>query len=467
MYPSRSELNQIHKSVQFSLLAAPHFIPSSQSCDHLEPCECLLEFSCPLCPFSADQLDIVENHYESLHWSHLETIGKFTVLPCGVSHVTARQSVALLHNRTSQSYHFHCPLCLSILNTGGELQTHFQSSHLHASNADISSPILFLKKNTRNENFDAEFTCSKIRFNPDITLLEFPLALSIAEQQGGRSETRKPPTSYEGYCFLHDLSQVTSTEIIKTGCNRPALKLFKDCFFLICGADLAPSTISAIHSLGGTLTGSSYLESDEWKRITHILLANRIGPKSVRALKKTVSSIHPRAVGENKVEWVSSEWVRERVEKGSLTGPQRVFSPTLIERYFLAKETALRAEKRGKLRFKPDIPTISFQSDLSCLSETSSRRPSPPVLDTSSNESSLFKPTPEASPLLQASPLDESALRVIENSISQDIGKKKPISQAANIEPWSLRRSRRLSAVGGFPGKLQLLSNPQHAIKKE
>lgn len=352
MFPSREELSQLHKSIQFSRLFHPHYISSSPSCDHVvETCECALEFSCPLCMVSGDNLTLIENHYNQIHLAFKQELEgnnnqKYTVLPCGMNHFTARQSSVSCRS-TTNLYHYHCPCCTVLLSSDSELQLHFRSSHVSPSRKEIEEPLgMYGETYIFNEEDRGSGYCSKVKYNPKITIREFPVALSIVEQSGGRSETKKAPTSHESYCFLHELSPVTCSEIEITGCNRQPFKLFKDCCFLICGIDLPQVTISAIHSLGGTLTGSNYLESSEWNKVTHILLANRISLRSVRNLKRTVA----QAGREGSVYWVSTEWVRERVEKGSLMGLQYVYSPHLIEKYFQAKETALRIEKRRSMR---------------------------------------------------------------------------------------------------------------------
>lgn len=493
MYPSREELSQLHKSIQFSLLFHPHYIPSSPSCDHVvEACECDLEFSCPLCIVSGSNLTLIEDHYHQTHLACKEELDgnstKYTVLPCGLSHFTARQS-SVSCKTTTNLYHYHCPCCTLLLSSGSELQLHFRASHNTSSRHEIEEPRgMYGETYIFNEEVSGSGFCSKVKYNPKITLREFPVALSIVEQSGGRSETKKTSRSHESYCFLHELSPVTCCEMEITGCNRQPFKLFKDCCFLICGVDLPQVTISAIHSLGGTLTGSNYLESSEWNKVTHILLANRISLKSVRTLKRTVA----QAGREGSIHWVSTEWVRERVEKGSLLGLQNAFSPHLIEKYFQAKETASRIEKRRSMRCKPEIPSIiPFQVNRNLLfpsSDSSCRRPSPPVLETSSNDSLVFKATPEASPVITAAPIQyiqtENVTSYRESPIVQFVstipsppltaGRKrltafpqKNVTDVLHVDTLSpVRRSKRLSVMCG-PTKFSLVSHTQHSIKKE
>jgi hypothetical protein len=363
---------------------------------------------------------------------------------------------------------------------GFDLVNHFRSSHPTASHTEDSHSANCFSRNVKKISA-ADYGVSgkkfKITFCSEVPVLEFPLSLSIAEQSGGRSETRKAPRCFEQFSYLHDTMDVAMYDIEYTGCNREPLKLFKNCCFVICGIDVPQSMISAIFSLGGVVTGANYNESDEWSRITHVLLGNRIGPKAVRSLMKTLSFQHSEPPGS--IDWVSSEWVRESVEKGSLLGRQRIFSATLLDRYFQAKETAARMEKRRLLRCKPEIPCIPFQINASSLSETSSRRPSP-VLETSTNESLQFKATPEASPIIIA--LSSPSLCINkENSVSLMsspalspviqttspiptpivmLDRPKPVLENQSIEAVHLRRSRRLSTLGS-------LSNPQHTIKKD
>ena len=76
--------------------------------------------------------------------------------------------------------------------------------------------------------------------------------------------------------------------------------------------------------------------------------------------------------------WVSSEWVRDRVEHGTLFGTQTIFSPALIERFFTMRESANRSERRRTVRARPDIPILTVP-----IPEVPSRRPSPPVVESS------------------------------------------------------------------------------------
>jgi hypothetical protein len=246
--------------------------------------------------------------------------------------------------------------------------------------------------------------------------------------------------------------------------------LFKDCCFLVLGIDIAPHTIAAIHSLGGSITGANYLESGEWIRITHILLGDRIGHKPVKQLRRTIAA---SLISPDSLFWVGSDWVRDRVEKGSLIGTQKVFAPPLVERFFVVRETSLRTERRRTMRAKPEIGTILVES-------VSSRRPSP-VLEPVTETSFQFRSTPEASPVPfsvgavhnensiplmitpHESPVPQPLIPAVLPPMSNRL-RRQSLSKVPPSEATPLRRSKR-SAVIVSPGKFHLV--PHHSIKKD
>lgn len=502
MYPSRSELQQLGESVRFSIVQSPHYIRSSPNCDHLDPCECGLTFICPLCPFESDSLTLTEVHYDSTHWANRLGVGsKYVLFPCGLMHATARQSlVSRLANWGALGTHFHCPLCSTTGATKELILQHIAVTHpsLLSSPIDSQNPIIpsigvftenFIERRFGSDIGNMAGTGGELRFNPIVRMREFPLALSIVEQQGGRSETKKSPTSFDNYVSTHELSGMTQIDFEVIGCNRQTLKLFKDCCFLICGIDIAMHTISAIHSLGGRIHGAHYLNSEELLRTTHVLLGERLGPKPIKALRRTLAA---SPIPVDCIKWVGSDWVRERVEKGSLLGSQKVFSPSLIERFFTMKESSARSERRRTMRDKPEMG-VALLANSEQPQENVSRRPSP-VLEPV-EMSFQFRSTPEASPVpmgivipqnennipLLCTPLASPTPQAVAPLVLPPLpatsrprrtsvtSTKPPVAAAVvSSNPPSdatpLRRSKR-SAVIVSPGKFSHI--PHHPIKKD
>lgn len=450
----------------------PHHIPSVSSCSHEDACECVLEFSCPLCLCEATDLASIQEHYERVHWDAKIFIGKYVLFPCGLSHATARQSIAL-----PKYLHFHCPVCTSTALTADGLKQHVSSAHPAVAGAtavDVPSILSDACSGIRGCGDDVfgghlDTQASRLAWSDQVKVREFPLALSIVEQAGGRSETKKSPSSHENFISLHEMAAMTTVDIEPVGCNRKALRLFKDCCFLIVGIDVAPHTFTAIHSLGGCVTGANYAESGEWSKITHVLLGDRLGPKSVKQLRRMLGVMFPQS---DSLHWVSSEWVRDRVEHGTLFGTQTIFSPALIERFFTMRESANRSERRRTVRARPDIPILTVP-----IPEVPSRRPSPPVVE-SSETSFQFRSTPEASPFPSAAPLDmfsahkensnpspvvEAAFLVSEEPA---VKPRRTSITKSSIESSPLRRSKRASVMVSA-GKFSLFTATHHSIKKE
>ena len=500
MYPSRTELQQLGESVRFSLVQSPHHIRSSPTCDHLDPCECGLTFICPLCPFESDSLSLTEVHYDSTHWTNRLPVGsKYVLFPCGLMHATARQSlVSRLANGGLIGTHYHCPLCSTTGGTKELILQHIGVTHpsLLSASTELHSSIPSIAVFTESvvdRRFGTDIgntaVSGKLKFNPMVRVREFPLALSIVEQQGGRSETKKPPTSFDSYVSTHELAGMTQIDIEIIGCNRQTLKLFKDCCFLVCGIDVAPHTISAIHSLGGRVHGAHYLASEELLRTTHVLLGERVGPKPVKALRRTLAA---SPVPIDSIQWVGSDWVRERVERGSMLGLQKVFSPSLMERFFTMKEASARSERRRTMRNKADMG-VELLTTSEQPTDHVSRRPSP-VLEPV-EMSFQFRSTPEASPVptgivipqnennipLLSTPLASPSPQAVAPVVlpplpatnrprRTSLTSTKPPVAAAVVsshpppDATPLRRSKR-SAVIVSPGKFSHI--PHHPIKKD
>lgn len=500
-YPTRHELVQLPVSVRVNVVSAPHYIPSAPTCEHHEACECPLEFSCPLCPFESLDRSLAENHYMEVHWSNRVEIGRFTLFPCGESHATARQSVSSVN----RAVHFHCPAC-PVSASLDQIRDHIVLRHEHlmhdVGNSCYSGGDAIIDLRVPPIVFNPSDAPSTIVFHPFVRVREFPLALSIAEQAGGRSETKKPKNIFDLYAFVYEMCSVACLDDESVGCNQPPMRLFKGLCFVICGVDVPASTISAIQSLGGVVTGSTYLESSEWGRLTHVLLGNRVGVKSIKILRKNLSAGAPTSC----IRWVSSEWVRDRVEMGTIFGTQRTLVPAQIERFFSLREAAARADRRKTFRARPDIP-----NPLAFGMEVEPRRSSPPVLieNLNNSESIGFRETPEGSPQISAAPIsinDENMipfmpspsisptlLSAIESPVTQVVIPQrlvpplapvrrrmsnpaiKPIKApvpAANvvsscpaIDTSPLRRSKRLS-IAVSPQKFPIISDSHHAIKK-
>jgi hypothetical protein len=491
MYPTRSELAQLHESVRFSVALSPHYIRSSHACEHMDACACELNFSCPLCPLESFLLSEIESHYSTVHWSEKMNLGaKFVLFPCGFVHATARQSlISRLTGAGVGGFHFHCPLCATTAPSKDSMIQHVAVTHPalfnQQSQSEIrKSSISVFSESIEQRPFELPSFSVRTGFSPIVRIREFPLALSIVEQAGGRSETKKPPPCFDNYVGVHELAPMTLTDIEIVGCNRPVMKLFKDCTFLVCGIDIPSHTLSAILSLGGALTGASYLESEDWTSITHILVGDRVGSKPIKQLRRTIIA---RNLEPERIYWVSTDWVRERVEKGSLLGHQKMFNPILVERFFTVRDANAKQDRRRSIRSRMMQPDILGTKDEPSV-EHSSRRPSP-VLETA-EISFQFRSTPEASPV--PVPLDAAALGIViphqqnEHSIPfittprmspmpavvlpplpnrprrASIGK--PAQNVVASEATPLRRSKR-SAVLVSPGKISVAAH--HSIKKD
>ena len=456
-YPSRAELVQLPESVRFVATLTPHHIKSSPTCDHTEcVCECPLTFSCPLCQFDSLSLTEAEKHYFEFHWEKkIFFASKYVLFPCGYMHATSRQSFI---SRTLAGFHFHCPFCSVTSPTCELIVQHLSLSHPQRPAEQGTNTTLTNEADHVQERSCGFEMVGRIGFSPFVRVREFPLALSIAEQAGGRSETKKPPPCFDNYIRVHEVIDMVQIDTEVIGCNRPVMKLFRDCCFLVCGVDLAPHTIAAILSLGGTITGASYIESEEWNRITHVLLGDRLGSRSLKKLKRSED-----------VKWVNCDWVRDRVERGSLLGVQKNISPSLLDRVFSVREATARADRRRSQRTRlppPDIP----------LRETS-RRPSP-VLETSNplleEMSFQFRSTPEASPVTSSAAIlpqeipfmtspeaTACTLPPIPNRPRRNSAASNPSKSDHPISATPLRRSRR-STVIVSPGKFA-----HHLIKKD
>ena len=492
-FPTRTDLSQLPPSVRLTSVLAPHFISSSPSCDHNDACECPVEFECPLCQFESRDLSLVETHYTFTHWQSKIEVGKYTLFPCGASHATLRQS--MVHRILVPSLHFHCPLCPVTDTSGEQMRQHLLTRHPAASAppSQEPSPVLPEVKRVCLPDMDAgSVPTGKLHWDPTVTVREFPLAMSIVEQTGGRSESKKPPNSFDGYAMLHEMAQMTSVDCEISGCNQPVMKLFKGLCFVLCGIDITPSTVAAIHSLGGVITGANYAESGEWSRVTHVLLGNRLGVKAVKATRRNIAWITSQ-IPDYSVQWVSSEWVRQRVENGSIFGQQRTFVPALIERFFTVKESATRTDRRKAIRSRPDIPTTSTREP------EFSQRPSSPTVRTDL-EVGQFTPTPEGSPQILTAPImgagayspffmptpgQSPAIQPIipppraVPPIPRPKGRSPvpsatllpssshvlPAHSILSLDAFAVRRSKRQSTAAS-PGKFTLLTPTTHVIKK-
>ena len=484
-FPSRAELSALIPAVQLTHFLGPHHIPSESSeCTHFLQadalaCQCVLEFTCPLCQFEyAGSLSVMEKHYEETHWARKVEIGKFSLFPCGLLHASSsRISVALV----SSALHYHCPVCISSTFTHVEnLIRHCSSSHSAASlgsSANSWQVEVVDRISPLNETVGEGLggSSSRVRFYPTVGVRTFPLAQSILEQAGGRTETKHAPASFTSWCEVSELKALTSTEVEVSGCNVGAIKIFKALCFLVCGTDIPASTFSAIHSLGGSVSGAGYAESGEWARITHVLLGNRVGLRSVRNLRRNAPPLDPPI-------WVSSEWVRSCVEKGSLFRSQRVFSPAAIERFFTVRDASLRADRRkSSMKTVVDFRSSPTMSSI-VLSANSSPRTSPPILGF--EEASIpFMGSPELSPVIISlaatgaciAPTPATHACTTLPALPPLPRKPKhqtalPLTSSSNsnaLTSWSeespLRRSKRLS-MAVSPGRFTHVSHP--LIKK-
>jgi hypothetical protein len=359
--------------------------------------------------------------------------------------------------------HYHCPMCSFRSPSCTDVLEHVPSTHP----APDSSPthrgvamnsVLNLKdadKGVLNVNLfqpNPFGPKSKIKFNNVVHCRSFPVAVSIVDQLGGMKESKKDKFCIDKFVPFSDISEFARVAKVSLGCDQPAYKMFKGYLFLVCGIDIPLSVLSAITSLKGEVSGARYDDSQEWSKITHIIIGNKIAPKSIREIKRFVPV---------DALWVTSDWVRLSVENGSVYYNQPettrfIFSPNEIERFFMIQQAAARIERRKSHRAKPDIHTHDQIFPI-VSSSSSSPRTTPPVIDMGEGQQdqSLFRGTPpehddEFTPHLNFLPRRRTS---IENRVSQVAA---PVVAAVD-----LRRSKRVSVV---PNRFSF--TPHHSIKK-
>ena len=317
----------------------------------------------------------MEAHYFGVHWNRRVLVGKYVVFPCGLLHASSMRISCV----AVQSLHYHCPVCISSTFLAPEgLLTHVKDRHGPSALLSVGVPVssvggICALLTVENDNTVDK---TKIRFGMVETRM-FPLAASIVEQEGGRSEPKRVLANFQNFVSLKVFPIVT---VSVSGCVWvDRMQLFRGLCFLVCGIDVPSSTISAIYSLGGVVTGAGYPESIEWSRITHILLGGRIGAKSVRAVSQNCDLF-----------WVGSEWIRNCVEKGTLFySEQPMYTRSTIDTFFNQRDAAARIERRKTTNHARCSP----------IATAAHPRTSPPILATS--ESCSFMGTPTESPVFK------------------------------------------------------------------
>jgi hypothetical protein len=173
-----------------------------------------------------------------------------------------------------------------------------------------------------------------LRFDPEIRVRRFSLLRSILEQIGGRKEKRK----IKNFNFQKFSNYFEKVEICGQSSGQ---KIFDGCLFLIHGVGVSEETVRLVVDNGGTVTGAWYEDAEEWGRITHILLGEKI---DIKKLKNFLMRIRDFVLV------VNSEFISGCVNRDS--------------RFIQYLGPSFEAARRGLPQVIPDIPTETFSPDV-------------------------------------------------------------------------------------------------------
>ncbi|KAF4682986.1 hypothetical protein FOZ63_001633, partial [Perkinsus olseni] len=235
--------------------------------------------------------------------------------------------------------HFHCPLCgvLCVADQSGEgVKMHLLGCRSaprrkmgpsmikieKAGETAVTDGDSYTVDGLRPLNAGAEDRTRDhgLRFHNEVATRSFPRVLSFIEQLGSPGVAHRPPR--KKYRKLYDLPAADDScldDYIDALCvnaleNRGLDLTGAKC--TIVGSGVPPVVFGIIRGIGGDLYGINYMEAEQWREVTHVLVGPMVHVGSLRNFCHTVR----RLALADKLLWVDCRDLLTPATEGSVGG---------------------------------------------------------------------------------------------------------------------------------------------------